>query len=147
MQIDIADPVSVGQRKTTSAWDGNVGMLSAPIGSTPVGASSGNQSNSAALSTLPAVAGVTNYMTGFVINVGGATAQALVNATITGLLGGTMNIAVSVPAGATLANPPIVVTFPVPIPASGPNVAIALNLPQLGGGSTNASTSIYGFQK
>lgn len=148
MQMDIAvlggGPGS--PKHLYKPWDGNVGMLAAPLGSTPVASSSANQANAAATALLNGVAAQTTYLTEVVINVGGATAQGLVIATITGLLGGTMSIPINVPAGATLANAPIQLSFAGGLPASGPNQSITVTLPALGAGNTAASVTASGFQ-
>lgn len=148
MQMDIA---VVGGAPGTpkhlyQPWDGNVGSKAAPNGATALHASSGNQANAPAVATLPAVAGVTNYVTGFMISAGGATAAALVVATLTGLLGGTASIVYGAVLGATLADQPVIVTFPNPIPASAVNTAIVLTLPALGAGNTNAVVELFGYQ-
>ena len=131
--------------------DGNMkvslaaGVLT-PLGATVVTASSGNVANAAAAAALPAVASVLNYVSGFTITAGGATAGSLVSATLAGVLGGTMTFAVAIPAGATLGATPLVVTFPTPIPATAVNTAITISLPAAGAGNTNAATMIHGFK-
>lgn len=146
MQIEIADPAVSGQRLTATAWDGNVGILPAPIGSTPVAASSANQANASAVALLNGVVGKTTYLSEVVINVGGATAASQVILTITGLLGGTMNIPINVQAG-NIANAPIQLSFANPLPASAVNTSITVTLPALGAGSTAASVTASGFQR
>jgi hypothetical protein len=148
MQIDLAvvGGQPAGVKNLSQPWDGNIGLLAAPIGSTLVGQSSANQANAQAQVTLAGAAGLTTYLTGFVITVGGATAAAQVLATITGLLGGTMTLPVSVPGVATSADQPIVVSG-LNIPASAVNTAIVLTLPALGVGNTAAAVSLFGYQK
>lgn len=125
---------------------GAAATIALPPDATPVNVTSGVQANANAVATMPAVAGKTNYLTGFEITGAGATAAAVVNATLTGLFGGaTMNYTVTVVAGATLANPSIIVSFPTPIPASAPNTAITLTVPALGLGNTNSTANIHGF--
>ena len=116
-------------------------------GGTPVGGTSGNVANASAAASLAAVAGKTNYLTGVNIHFSGATAASVVNATITGLIGGTMTIPIAVPAGATVGGVPVDLDFAVPIPASAVNTAITVTLPALGAGNTNAAVYIRGFQK
>jgi len=94
---------------------------------------------------LPAVAGQTNFVTGFQITGGGATAASVIVVTLTGLIGGTRTYDIAVPAGVTLGITPLVVEFSEPIPATGPNVAITLNVPSFGAGNTNAAATLEGF--
>jgi hypothetical protein len=110
-------------------------------------ASSGNVANASAVATIAAQAGLTNYVCGFTITGGGATAAALVSATLAGVIGGTMTFTFGAPAGATLAATPLVKSFPRCLPASGTNVAIVLTLPALGAGNTNAAVTLHGFVK
>jgi hypothetical protein len=112
---------------------------------TPVTASSANQANANAVATLPAVAGKTAWITGFELTAGGATAAALVTATVAGILGGTLNYTFAFPAGAAVGATPLVVEFPRPIPASAVNTAIVVTLPAGGAGNTNATAVAHGF--
>jgi len=108
---------------------------------------SGNVANAAAVATLAAVAGKTTYIDGFVITGTGATAAGVVEATLTGLLGGTMTFIIAVPAGVNTGLTPLVVNFPKPLPASAVDTAIVLTLPALGSGNTNAAVNAHGFQQ
>jgi len=98
--------------------------------------------------TLPAVPNKTNYLTGFEITGGGATAASVIEITVTGLVGGTlkfeMNILAGV-AGPMNAQGGFTVWFPDPLPATGQNVAIAVVLPSFGAGNTNAAVVAYGY--
>lgn len=116
-----------------------------PAGATPVHADSGNGAAAAIAATLPAVAGKTNYLTGFEVTGGGATAASLVDVTVTGLLGGTETYVLGVVAGAAAGNQPLIVQFDPPIPASGVNTAITVNVPSLGAGNTKARAQVHGF--
>jgi hypothetical protein len=116
-----------------------------PPGSTPVVNASANGAAGAIAATLAAVASRTNYLTGFEITSGGATAASLVDVTVTGLLGGTATYVLAVVAGATLGNQPLCVQFDPPIPASAVNTAIAVNVPSLGAGNTKARVVAHGF--
>lgn len=111
----------------------------------PVHAASGNVANAAATATIPAVAGKRAYVTGFEITAGGATAAALVLATLSGILGGTASYVYAAPAGATVGAAPLCVKFQMPVPSSAVNTAIAISLPALGAGNTNAAVAIHGF--
>lgn len=112
---------------------------------TPAGAASGNVANAIASASLAAVAGKRAYVTGFEITAGGATAAALVLATLAGVLGGTKSYVFGAPAGAAVQGTPLIVSFKHPIPASAINTAITISLPALGAGNTNASVNIHGF--
>jgi hypothetical protein len=116
-----------------------------PTGGTSVTASSGNVANASAVAALPAVVSKTNYLTSFTITASGSTAALVVNATITGLLGGTMTLTFTFPAGVAVAATPIICAFDTPIPASAANTAITLTLPAGGAGNTNAAVSIQGY--
>jgi len=112
---------------------------------TMVTGTSGNVAAASAAASLPAVAGKTNYLTGFDITSSGSTGAAVVLAALTGLLGGTISYVYTTVAGATLANPQLSVRFQTPLPASAVNTAITLTLPSLGTGNTNAITTVYGY--
>jgi len=112
---------------------------------TMVNASSANVANVSAVATIPAVALKTAYMCGFTITSGGSTGAALVTPTLVGLLSGTVNFTYGTVAGATLANPPLVVAMTPCLPASAVNVALVLTLPALGAGNTNATVNSWGY--
>lgn len=116
------------------------------FGGTPLTASSGNTANAAAVATLPATAGRTNYICGFALNSSGSTGAAVVSPTVVGVVTGTMTFAYSTVAGATLANASLVVNFGACVPASAPNTAIVVTLPALGAGNTNATANAWGYQ-
>lgn len=134
-----------GSFAQTFAPVSSAGAAGYPIGATPVSASSGNVANANAVATLPAVAGKTTYITGFEITGAGATAAAVVLATLAGLVGGMATYVVVAPAGATTGITMMVVSFPMAIPASAVNTAITLTLPALGAGNTNAAVTVHGF--
>lgn len=101
---------------------------------------------SAMAPALAAVAGSTTYLSGFYVDGLGATAGSVIEVTVTGLLGGTMTLKLTIPAGVTtaLANR-IFVALGRPIPASAPNQAITLNVPSFGANNTSAVSGIWGF--
>jgi hypothetical protein len=105
----------------------------------------GNVAAAVATATLPAVLNKTNFLSGFDVTSGGATAAGVVTLTITGLLGGTRSYAYTAVAGATLANPNLILYFDPPLQASGPNVAIVVSMPSLGAGNTNTCVNAQGF--
>lgn len=118
-----------------------------PAGVTMITSSSGNVAAGSAVATLAGAAGKTTYITGFEITAGGATAAALVAATLGGILGGTATYIFGAPTGATVVAQPLTVSFSTPVPASAVNTAIVLTLPSLGTGNTNAAVVAHGFQQ
>ena len=134
---NMPDPLTVGIDTGTVPYN----QAQTPAGAGLTGAAA------AIAPALAAVAGKTNYVTGFEVTGGGATAASLVTATLTGLAAGTFSYVIAVPAGATLGVAPLVVEFNPPLPASAVNTAITLNLPSLGAGNTAASAVIHGFNQ
>lgn len=116
-----------------------------PRGATPVAVSSGNVAAAIASAALPAVAGKTNYISGFQITGSGATAGLPVSVTVTGILGGTLTYTYAAAVGALVANAPLNVKFDPPLPASAVNTAITVSCPTLGVGNTNNTANIQGF--
>jgi hypothetical protein len=116
-----------------------------PVGAVPLMASSGNVANAAATATLNAVTSKTTYVTGFSVTGAGATAGAVVVVTLAGLVGGTASFEYVASVGATVANQPLIITFPEPIPAAFAASIILLTCPALGAGNTNNCATIYGF--
>jgi hypothetical protein len=116
-----------------------------PVGAVPTSASSANVANATAAATLAAVAGKTTYVTGFSVTGAGATAGLPVTVTLTGVVGGPLNFTYCAAVGALVANTPLVVVFPEPIPAAAVNTAITVSCPALGAGNTNNTATIYGF--
>jgi hypothetical protein len=98
--------------------------------------------------TLAALAGATNYVTGFSVDGLGATAAAVIEVTLAGVIGGTKRYKLSVPAGAAVAVVrPLIVEFATPIAATAANVAIVLTVPTFGAGNTSAVAAIHGFRR
>lgn len=112
---------------------------------TPVTAGSGNVANAAATATIPAVVGKTAYITGFDLIGCGATAAAVVNPTLAGIISGTRTYVYAAVVGATARNPDLSLRFNPPLPASAVNQAITVTCPALGAGNTNMSATAYGF--
>lgn len=123
-------------------------VIAAPNGNMvdPIVASSGNVAAGAAAASLGAVAGLRNWITGFTLTASGATTGLAVDATVTGLDGGTLTFTFDFPAGALVGATPLVVTFPQPIPASDVNTAITVNLPSGGIGNAHAASCVFGFR-
>lgn len=116
-----------------------------PSGALALAASSGNVANAVAAATLVAVAGKTAYLTGFEVTGAGATAGLPVSVTVTGLLGGTLTFTYAAAAGVLVANQPLIIQFPIPLPASAVNTNIVVSCPALGAGNTNNTVSAHGF--
>jgi len=155
----LANGADVAQGKTTDAaansGDGTViallkalrGIFSGrPIGSTVVTGGSGNVANGSAVATLAATPSVTNYLTGFTVTAGGATAAANVQVTVAGLLGGSRVYVFTFPTGATVAAQPLTVQYPTAIPASAANTAITVTVPASGAGGTHCAVVATGYQ-
>jgi hypothetical protein len=143
--VQQAGVVTTGSDGTKYAV-GQVASLPYPTGATPITADSGNVANATATATLAAVAGKTTYITGFQVTASGATAASVVTVTVTGVVTGTLHYTFVAPAGATAAAQPLIVPFPEPVPASAANQTIAVSLPALGAGNTNATVTAQGFQ-
>lgn len=94
---------------------------------------------------LPAQVGAKTYLEGFHITGSGATAASIVNVTITGLLCGTLNYNVVVPAGVNTAVNFAPVIFPTPLPSNAVNTTVVINIPNFGSGNTNVAVVAYGF--
>jgi hypothetical protein len=116
-----------------------------PANTVPLCVTSANGANTAVSATLGAVAGATNYIEAVIISGAGATLGSIVEATITGLSGGTISMPLSVPAGALLGMGPTVIRLPRPIRATADNTAIVVTLPALGVGSLNARVTAICF--
>lgn len=117
-----------------------------PSGATAINAASGNVANANAVATLAAVAGKTTYITGFEVTGAGATAGLPVIVTVVGTITTTLSFIAVAAVGALVANTPVIVEFPVPIPASATNTTIVVTLPALGLGNTHAAVVAHGFQ-
>lgn len=117
-----------------------------PTGATPITAASGNVANGSAVATLAAVSAKTTYITGFEITSSGATAGSVVSPTVTGTVTGTLTYTYAAPAGVLAMGTPLIVEFAKPIPASAVNTPIAVTLPALGLGNTNATVVAHGYQ-
>jgi hypothetical protein len=108
--------------------------------------SSGTVAAATATATLPATPGRYTYICGFSITSSGSTAAAVVAATVTSVVGGTMTYTYTSVAGATLANTPLIVAFTPCLPATAANTTIPVSIPSLGSGNTNTTVTAWGFQ-
>lgn len=115
-------------------------------GSSQLAATSGNAAAAIATATLAAAAGKTTYLTGFDITGSGATAGLPVVVTIANLLTGALTYTYTAAVGVLVANVPLSIRFPVPIPANAVNTAITVTCPSLGAGNTNNVVNAFGFQ-
>lgn len=118
-----------------------------PVGAVPVTGDSGNVGAGTAAATLTAVAGKTTYIVGFTVTGSGATTALPVTVTVTGVISGTMHFTYCAIAGVLVANQPLNVIFPYPIPASAPNTNIVVSCPTLGSGNTNNTVNAFGFNQ
>lgn len=116
-----------------------------PPNATIVTATSGNVANATATATIAAVSAKTNYITGFDVTGTGATAGAAAVVTVAGLLGGSITYTYTFATGAAVANTPLIIRFPAPIPASGTNTAITVACGASGAGGTNNVVNAYGY--
>lgn len=113
---------------------------------TGITASSGNIAAGVATATIAALTGRTAYLCGFSITSSGSTTGAIVSPTVTGLSGGTMTFTyATIGTGAALGNTPLNHSMTPCQPATGQNVAIAVSLPSLGLGNTNATVNAWGY--
>lgn len=105
-----------------------------------------NVANGAAVATLANAAGKTTYLNGFQITALGATAAGSVTVTVAGLLGGSQQYALAIPAGVLVSIVPLIVPFARPLAASAANTAITITVPAFGAGNTSVIISAQGFQ-
>ncbi len=116
----------------------------------PINASATSGGAAQVAPALPATAGKTNFIEGFDVTGGGATAASIIEISITGAAGGTMYFEMNILAGATgpcNAQGGLFIRFPEPIPATGANTAITVTVPSFGAGNTKSACTVYGFQK
>lgn len=125
-----------------------VGQLSSyPSGATPIAATSGNVAAAVATATLAGTSSKTTYISGFSVVGSGATLGSVVVVTITNLIGSiTFSYPLAAIAGALLMNTPLIISFPLAIPASATNTSIVVSCPSLGAGNTNNVVNAFGYQ-
>ncbi len=135
----------------TACWLATLGAAfaqSPPQGAgVQITASSGNVAAATATATLAAAVGKVTYICGFSITSAGSTGAAVVSPTIANIITGTMTFTYPSVAGATLANPSLIVPFAACIPASAPNTTIPVSMPSLGAGNTNTTVNAWGYQR
>jgi hypothetical protein len=119
--------------------------IAAPGGAGATQVSGANTGAASAITaTLTGAAGKFTHLTGYTISGLGATGASLITVTITGCAGGTQTTYYAVSAGATLANPPLVVTG-LNIVSSAVNTNIVVNVPSFGAGNTAAGVNATGY--
>lgn len=116
-----------------------------PVNAAPLIASSGNKANTSAAATLTPGATQTAYLTGFEVTGSGAVAGLPVTVTVAGILGGTQSFTYTFAAGVLVPNQPLIVPFPVPLPASAINTPIVVTCPASGAGGTNNTVVAHGY--
>lgn len=126
---------------TAQPLDGNYKPISAIVG-TAVTASATGVAAASNTVTLPAAAGTTTYINGFVCTSGIPGANQIGVVTVTGCQGGTLSFQFPETTGF---GGQLVVFFPMPIPASAPNQAISVNIPAITSGAVTAAAA-WGFQ-
>jgi hypothetical protein len=122
------------------AWSGF------PVGATPIMVSATGTTLATSV-TLPAVAGQTTYLCGFSIRANTTGTASTGNATVTGMLGGTLNFTQFTPLststkGIELLEPSLGTYC---LPASAANIAIVVTSAAAGAGGT-VSVTAWGFQ-
>lgn len=117
-----------------------------PANATAIIAGSGVVAAAAAVATLDSDLAKTTYIAGLLIAGGGATAAALVDVTIAGLLGGTRTFVHGAVAGAAEKNPDVLLTFDPPLPASAVDTDIVVTCPSLGAGNAKNSVTAWGYK-
>lgn len=145
MPLRSAPPRSAVALAAGSSVVGSV-AIAAPYNSTVVQAAA-TGSNATVAATLAGASGKTTCLAGFVVTGGGATSEALVAVTVTGLKSGTQTYYLSVPAGATKAIQPLSLVFTQPLEASATNTAIVVSAAAFGAGNTAASVNAWGYQR
>ena len=118
-------------------------LVSGNVGAT-VGLGGAHAANSANVVTIPAVAGKTTVLKGFVITGTGATLASVVEAYITDGSTFTNYFEIAIPAGLTTSIVPLVVDLGDGIAAGAPNTLIHVGVPAFGAGNTNAAVMAWG---
>lgn len=121
--------------------DGNYKPITAIVGTTVTASATAAAAASNSVS-LPGVAGQTTYINGFVCTSGVPGANQIGVVTVTGCQGGTLSFQFPETTGF---GGQLIMFFPMPIPATGPNTAINVNIPAIGSGAVTA-VAAYGFQ-
>lgn len=114
------------------------------VGQTQITSSSISAGGSLTASLQPP-AGKTSYLCGFHVTGCGATAASAVAVTVFNALGGNLSYVLGVPAGATVAATPLMVTFNPPIQASAAGANLNVFTNGFGTGNTNSAIVAWGY--
>lgn len=144
--VDSTHPLPVTTGAAGIGLQSQYPISAAGVAAVPITAASGNVAAATATATLAAAAGKKTYLCGFSITSTGSTAAGVVSPSVTGTITGTLTFTYASVAGATLANQPLVIPFNPCVPSSAANTAIAVALPSLGTGNTNATVNAWGYQ-
>ena len=132
--------------EVVAASAGTAGAAGYPTGAVPVAAVA-TAANAATAPTLPAAVGKTTYVSGIQFSAASPTAATVIGANLQGVLGGTVQYVLPLPAAAAQAAlTPFAVVFNPPVPASAANTAITLSVSAVGAGSITQTAAIQGFQ-
>lgn len=112
----------------------------------PVGNASSDAANATVQTSIAAVSGQLNYVVFAQCRGTGATASSSVVATVTGLLGGTLTIPVTIPAITGNLDWSAALSVPTGWPASAGNTAVVIQVPAAGAGNLHAACSILGYR-
>lgn len=145
-QVDVnGNPVS----PAGSLVAGSIGTQANPLATnqvvgTPVYASTSAAAAAQCVSSLPAVAGKTTYLNGFVCTSHAPTANVFGTVTVSLDGGTTTHFQFIYLESATLGGM-LNIDFPDPIPATGPNKSIVVTIPAITSGAASAIT-VFGYQ-
>lgn len=110
-------------------------------------ASSGDVAATAAVANLTGNATTTPYISGLTVNGAGATAESVVDVTVTGLQGGNLTVPLLIPAGATTIVNPLTLQFNPPLKGAAVNGTISVSAPSFGTGNLHAAVNAWGFRE
>ncbi len=112
---------------------------------TPFSTNSVTTSAAAIAAHISATAGQYGYLSGVTISGLGATATSAINCNIQGLIGGTRQFWIQIPAGVAVALNPIQLSWNPPVQSSAVNTLIQCNVPSFGTGNVEASVVMDGY--
>lgn len=116
------------------------------VGTQPLQGAGGAAAAGYSASLTPTTATHKAYVSGFRISGLGATGASSIQPQLTGVLGGSQNYNMDIPAGVAVGVTPLVITFNPPMPAVAVNTPIVINVPSFGAGNTQAHAEIWGYQ-
>ena len=150
----LPNPNPIEEELAGKATDARLGYIIAllqgdipfvPSGQTPL-AISDEAANAEAEAILDADADALTYITGFDVTGLGATAALGVIVQVENVVGGPLSFSYAAAAGVAVANAPLQVRFPQPIPATAINTPINVVCPALGAGNTKNVVTAYGYK-